>query len=138
MISDESSRYKTYHYIYTRLFETKRLHIHLDRVKKQCPWGQLPGICYQTTCSCYIPGLYVEKRCCRTSYGIFKVSIVWISLRMLVLAKFASASASDHARLLYLILTRAPIAENTHTMYALLVRINKSLSIKIKKLSISK
>ena len=40
--------------------------------------------------SCYIPGLYVEKKVLLAFLWHFKVSIVWISLKTLALVTFAS------------------------------------------------
>ena len=62
----------------------KRLHVHLDLVKKQ---DEDEAICYQASCYMYIPGLYAENN---VLLAIFKVSIMWILLKTLALAIFAS------------------------------------------------
>ena len=39
------------------------------------------SVCYYEIC--YIPCLYVQIRCHRVLYGVFKVFVVWLSLKML-------------------------------------------------------
>ena len=86
--------------------------INLDVVKESVPLGD-NAICKCYQANCY---LYIEKVLLDFLWH-FKVSTMWISLKTLVLATFASVSASDNSRLLgllYLTLMHVPMVNNIY------------------------